>query len=92
MSHVSVFFSDSQEAGDFQHLVGQDGTGDIADLLREGARFPGGPQAMPYPNTFTAHGTDRAATLMQAWYLDGPSTEADAALTAFANNYYGQYL
>ena len=67
-------------AGDFRALVLQDGTGSIADMLREGWRLPAGPTAVPSPDAFSALAQDSVVTVDDAWYVSGPTPENDPAL------------
>jgi len=64
-----------QTAGDFKTLVTQNGTGNIADLLREGKRFPKSGSAVGSPDAFSAQGEDTAVGIDDLWYLDGPTVE-----------------
>ncbi len=74
--------ADYQTASDFAALVTADGTGNIEDLLRTGARFPGGPAAVPDPNAFLALTQDAGVQLYECWYLDGPTKSNDPTLEA----------
>lgn len=78
-------------AGDFGVLVTQDGTGNINDLLREGRRLPSGPTAVPSPDAFSALGQDGSVTIVDAWYLNGPTPDNDPALVKMAHDIYLQY-
>lgn len=75
-------------ASDFIRLVSADGTGNIADLLREGARLPAGPTAIPSPDAFSALGQDAGVVVLEAWYLDGPTPENDPPLVTMAQDLF----
>lgn len=78
-------------ASDFLRLVERDGTGNINDLLREGRRLPSGPISVPTPNAFTAVGQDAEVTIVEAWYLDGPTPVNDPPLVKMAHEIFLQY-
>jgi hypothetical protein len=78
-------------AGNFRTLVEQDGTGNINDLLREGRRLPSGPTAVPSPDAFRALSQDAGFTIVDAWYLDGPTPDNDPPLVKMALDIYLQY-
>lgn len=78
-------------ASDFTTLVTKDGTGNLEDLLRAGARFPGGPAKVPTPDAFDAEGEDAAVTVVDAWWLDGPTANNAPALVNMAKDLFLQF-
>jgi hypothetical protein len=78
-------------SGAFKQLVTQDGTGSLNDLLREGYRFPGGPSAVPSPDSFGCEGQDAGVTITDAWYLTGSTPDNDPALVTMASEIYLQF-
>jgi hypothetical protein len=78
--------TDAVVAGEFETLVDQDDTGNITSLLNEGARFPGAPTKVPYPNAFAELGQDGAVFGYEAWYLDGHTADNDPALETLELN------
>lgn len=80
-----------QTAADFITLLGQDSTGSVNDLLREGRRLPSGPTALPAGEVFSVLGQDAGITIVDAWYLDGPTKATDRALTQMAHDIFLQY-
>jgi hypothetical protein len=75
----------------FTRLVERDGTGNLNDLLREGYRLPTGPKSVPFPNAFSALGQDNNVTIIEAWYLKGPTPDNDPALETMAKDIFLQY-
>jgi hypothetical protein len=78
-------------AGQFMKLEEQDGTGSIADLLREGYRLPSGPSAIPADEAFNVLGQDVGVVIWDAWYLDGPTPNNDPALMAMTQDLFLQF-
>jgi hypothetical protein len=78
-------------AGQFRDLVTQSGTGNLNDLMREGYRLPSGPSAVPFPNAFSALGQDNSVTVVEAWYLDGPTPDNDPHLVRMAQDIFLQF-
>jgi len=78
-------------AGRFRALVTEDGTGSVDDLLREGNRLPSGPAQIPQPDAFSALSEDSVVTIVDAWYLDGPTPENAAPLEKMARDIYLQF-
>ncbi len=78
-------------AGDFRALVTKDGTGNLRDLMRDGYRLPSGPTRVPYPNAFSALSQDNGVTVVEAWYLHGPTPDNDPALVAMAKDIFLQF-
>ena len=72
-------------AAQFQKLEGEDGTGSIDDLLREGARLPG-TTAIPAQEAFDVQGQDTAVFVLDAWYLEGTTHPQDPALLHLEEN------
>jgi hypothetical protein len=75
-------------AGKFRELVTQSGTGNLDDLMREGYRLPSGPSSVPFPNAFSALGQDNSVTVVEAWYLDGPTPDNDPPLVKMAQDIF----
>jgi hypothetical protein len=73
-------------AGQFEVLVTEDGTGNLNDLLREGYRLPSGPTQLPSPDAFDAEGQDNSVTVVDAWYLSGPTPENAPPLVQLAKD------
>ncbi len=78
-------------AGEFRDLVTQSGTGNLNDLMREGYRLPSGPSAVPFPNAFSALGQDNSVTVVEAWYLSGPTPDNDPPLVRMAQDIFLQF-
>lgn len=75
-------------AGRFRDLVTRSGTGNLNDLMREGYRLPSGPTSVPFPNAFSALGQDNGVTVVEAWYLDGPTPDNDPPLVRMAQDIF----
>jgi hypothetical protein len=78
-------------AADFIKLLNQDNTGSVNDLLREGRRLPDGPAAVPAGEVFSVLGQDAGIAIVDAWYLDAPTKDNDAALSKMAHDIFLQY-
>jgi hypothetical protein len=78
-------------AGAFSQLEQQDGTGSIADLLREGYRLPQGPTAVPSSEAFNVLGQDNGVTIWDAWYLDGSTPPNAKALIKMTQDLFLQF-
>lgn len=78
-------------AGNFRKLVDQDGTGNLRDLFREGYRMPDGPTSVPAPDAFSALSQDSAVTVVDAWYLDGPTPANDPKLERMAKDLFRRF-
>jgi hypothetical protein len=95
IAHTLIGFSGSapdvyQVAGDFKTLVTQNGTGNIADLLREGKRFPNSGAKVGEPEAFSAEGQDSGVGIDELWYLDGPTPENDPPLMTLGQSLFLQ--
>lgn len=77
-------------AGNFVTLVKKNGTGNIDDLMRSGARLPAGPTSVPSPDATSALGQDAGVEIVDAWYLDGPTASNDPKLVAMAQSLFLQ--
>jgi hypothetical protein len=75
-------------AGQFRAMVSRNGTGNLNDLLREGERLPSGPRSVPFPNAFSALAQDNQVTVVEAWYLHGPTPDNDPALVRMCNDIF----
>ena len=82
--------SSYRAAGRFRSLVTRSGTGNLNDLMREGYRLPSGPTSVPFPNAFSALAQDNSVTVVEAWYLDGPTPDNDPALVRMAQDIFLQ--
>lgn len=78
-------------AGQFRQLVTRSGTGNLNDLMREGYRLPSGPSAVPFPNAFSALGQDNGVSVVEAWYLHGPTPDNDPPLVRMAQDTFLQF-
>ena len=77
-------------AGNFAALEARDGTGSVNDLLREGYRLPSGPSALPSPDAFDVESQDSGVTIVDAFFLTGPTPNNDPALVQMAKDLYLQ--
>jgi hypothetical protein len=77
-------------AGKFRKLVSRNGTGNIDDLMRDGYRLPSGPKSVPFPNAFSALSQDSGVTIVEAWYVDGSTSDNDPALERMEQAIYLQ--
>ena len=80
-----------RSAAQFKALVSRSGTGNLDDLLREGYRLPSGPSQVPFPNAFDAQSQDNGVTVVEAWYLHGPTPDNDPALERMERAIYLQF-
>ena len=78
-----VSFANEAQAKSYLTLVNADGTGNIADLLREGVRYPGGPAALP-PAAFASGPGRLVRARAEAGYVTGTSSADDPTLQAVA--------
>jgi hypothetical protein len=79
-----------QEASGFKELVTQNGTGNVADLLREGKRFPNSGTKVGDPDAFSAESQDAGVGVDDVWYLDGATPENDPPLLQLAQSLFLQ--
>lgn len=84
----AVTLASAAQAASYLSLVSADGTGNVADLLREGASFPGGPTRMP-PAGFAARQDGSRVLVAEAGYSSGASDAEDPALRALARHAVG---
>jgi hypothetical protein len=82
--------SSYRAAGQFRELVTRSGTGNVNDLMREGYRLPSGPTSVPFPNAFSALGQDNGVTVVEAWYVHGPTPDNDPPLVRMAQDIFLQ--
>ena len=80
-----------QTAGSFAALEEKDGTGSVNDLLREGYRLPSGPASLPSPDAFDVESQDSGVTIVDAFYLSGPTPNNAAPLVQLARDIYLQF-
>lgn len=75
----------------FAALLRRNRPDNLTDLLHEGHRLPSGPTALPGTDAFAALAQGSDVSALDAWYLDGPTTNDDPALVAMAEDVYGQF-
>ncbi len=75
-----VTFRTAAQAQQYLGLVNADGTGNIADLLRDGVTYPGGPDKLP-DAAFASRLDGTRVLVAEAGYVGGTSgaTDSDAA-------------
>jgi hypothetical protein len=78
-------------AGEFRHLVSQNGTGMFYSLFHDGYGLPAGPQAVPGSNAFRALSQDSGVWIFQAWYLHGATPNNAPALERLEKNLFLQF-
>jgi hypothetical protein len=78
-----VAFGTAEQARHYLNLVTSDGTGNISDLLREGAGYPGGPAALPAA-AFASRQDGSRVLVAEAGYVQGRSDAEDPSLRATA--------
>jgi hypothetical protein len=71
------------QAQQYLTLVNADGTGNIADLLREGASYAGGPDKLP-DAAFASRQDGPKVWVAEAGYVGGTSSAGDPTLRAIA--------
>jgi len=81
-SHA-VTFPEAAQAKSYLTLVNADGTGNVADLLREGVRYPGGPSALPTA-AFASRQDGTTVHVVEAAYAAGTSSATDPTLQSVA--------
>lgn len=79
----TVRFANAGQAAEYLRLVTSDGTGNVADLLREGSRYPGSPSKLP-PAAFASRQDGDRVLVAEAAFAEGPSDYSDATLQALA--------
>ncbi len=79
----TVTFANGDQAKRYLALVNADGTGNIADLLREGVRYSGGPTALPI-SAFASVQQGNTVRVAEAGYVAGTSSPSDPTLLATA--------
>lgn len=79
----TVTFGSPSQAADYLGLVSSDGTGNINDLLREGARYPGSPSKLPVA-AFASRRDGVQVVVAEAAFAQGRSDNQDAGLLAIA--------
>ena len=79
-----ITFGTVAQASQFTVLVKSDGTGNISDLLREGAVVAGRPTRLPPTAAFTAAQDGQRVRVAEAAYLTGPTAGQDSALDVIA--------
>jgi len=78
-----VTFADASQASSYLHVVNADGTGNISDLLREGVRYPGGPDHLPTA-AFASRQVGSIVRVAEAAWASGTPSGTDPALLAVA--------
>ena len=78
-----VTFGSAAQAQRYLTLVNADGTGNIADLLREGVSYPGGPEKLP-DAAFASRLDGNRVLVAEAGYVGGTSSATDPTLRAIA--------
>jgi hypothetical protein len=78
-----VSFRTPAQAQQYLSLVNADGTGNVADLLREGATYPGGPERMPDAG-FASRLDGNRVLVAEAGYVGGTSSASDPDLREIA--------
>lgn len=84
VAYYVVTFPSASKAQQFNSLVTSDGTGDINDLLREGARFQGAPSKLPEA-AFVSRQDGAHVYVSEAGYVSGKSDSNDATLKSVAS-------
>jgi hypothetical protein len=79
-----VSFRTPAQAEQYLGLVNTDGTGNIADLLREGASYPGAPQQMP-DAAYASRLDGNRVLVAEAGYVGGTSSASDPILREIAD-------
>jgi hypothetical protein len=78
-----VSFRTPAQAQQYLSLVNADGTGNVADLLREGVSYPGGPERMPDAG-FASRLDGNRVLVAEAGYVGGTSSASDPDLREIA--------
>ena len=78
-----IQMASAEAAASVKQVLDGSGTGNLTDLLREGKTFPGAPVKMPVSG-YTSVQTGTVLTVVEAGFVDGPSSSTDAALRAAA--------
>ncbi|MFL6162011.1 MAG: hypothetical protein ACJ74U_07265 [Jatrophihabitantaceae bacterium] len=78
-----VNFRTAAQAQQYLGLVNADGTGNIADLLREGVTYPGGPDQLP-DAAFASRLDGNRVLVAEAGYVGGTSGASDPILRSIA--------
>lgn len=79
-------------AGEFRHLISEDGTGNFYSLFHDGDRLPSGPQTVPSPDAFKALAQDTVVTSVDAWYLHRSTPRNAHPLIEMIKNIYLQWF
>lgn len=78
-----VHFATPQQAASYNALVTADGTGDVNNLLSEGAQIPGGPSKLPNA-AFASRQSGSTIQVAEAAFASGPSDSGNATLKSVA--------
>jgi hypothetical protein len=78
-----VSFRTPAQAEQYLGLVNTDGTGNIADLLREGVSYPGAPQQLP-DAAYASRLDGKRVLVAEAGYVGGTSSASDPVLREIA--------
>ena len=72
-----VRMPDTAAARDLQSLTDTSGTGNVSDLLREGVRYPGGPEALSGAEYASAVSGPVVTVVEAGWVREGAGSAAD---------------
>lgn len=78
-------------AGQFRTLVTRNGTGNFYPLFHDGYSTPAGPQYVPSPDAFKALAQDIDVTVVDAWYLNGKTSQNAKPLERMVRDIYLQW-
>jgi hypothetical protein len=80
-----------ETAEKFASIEDSNNTGSIEDLLHDGYRLPDGPSKIPASEAFTVESQDAGVTIVDAFYLDGPTPNQAPALIQMAKDIFLQF-
>jgi hypothetical protein len=79
-----VTMSSAADAASLKTLVDGTGTGNVDDLLRDGATYPGGPTALPSANDYASSISGAKVRIVEAGFTDGAQPGDSTALQSAA--------